>query len=199
MKSRAIIIAALATGTLAISSTLAAQTMDRPGDRNAQMQMQAGAQQAQLSEEQVRQLQEALNAEGFDPGPIDGIWGPMTESALRNYQEARGFDATGHPDEETIIALGIEPGAIPADAERHAGLTPEDVRDVQQALSDAAYHPGPVDGVWGPMTEDALRAYQEDKGLQATGQLDSETVEALGLPLSEFAAGEFEKRKNEQR
>jgi hypothetical protein len=33
----------------------------------------------------VREVQQALLAAGYDPGPIDGIMGPRTKSALRKY------------------------------------------------------------------------------------------------------------------
>ena len=33
----------------------------------------------------VRELQQALASSGFDPGPIDGIFGPRTKAALRKY------------------------------------------------------------------------------------------------------------------
>ena len=33
----------------------------------------------------VREVQQALLAAGFDPGPVDGIMGPRTKSALRKY------------------------------------------------------------------------------------------------------------------
>lgn len=33
----------------------------------------------------VRELQEALQQSGYDPGPIDGIMGPRTKAALRQY------------------------------------------------------------------------------------------------------------------
>src|SRR5207247_10795523 len=39
-----------------------------------------------LSQGKVRQVQMALKNEGFDPGTIDGIMGPMTMTGLRNYQ-----------------------------------------------------------------------------------------------------------------
>ena len=37
------------------------------------------------SSSHVRELQEALQKSGYDPGPIDGIMGPRTKSALRKY------------------------------------------------------------------------------------------------------------------
>ena len=33
----------------------------------------------------VREVQQALTAAGYDPGPIDGIMGPRTKSALQKY------------------------------------------------------------------------------------------------------------------
>jgi peptidoglycan hydrolase-like protein with peptidoglycan-binding domain len=35
--------------------------------------------------ERVRELQQALTKAGYDPGPIDGIFGPQTKAALRKY------------------------------------------------------------------------------------------------------------------
>lgn len=37
--------------------------------------------------------------------------------------------------------------------------TPEHIRDVQQALANAGYDPGPIDGIFGPRTKAALRKY----------------------------------------
>jgi putative peptidoglycan binding protein len=45
----------------------------------------AVAPQARPTAEHVRQLQQALATAGFDPGPVDGIFGPRTKSALRKY------------------------------------------------------------------------------------------------------------------
>lgn len=53
-------------------------------------------------------MQRKLNAADFDAGPVDGILGPMTRDALREFQEAHGLEVTGRPDERTLIALGIE-------------------------------------------------------------------------------------------
>lgn len=56
----------------------------------------------------------------------------------------------------------------------------ETVRHIQQALSDQG-HKVSVDGIWGDKTHDALRAFQNEQHLDATGQLDGETFAALGL------------------
>jgi hypothetical protein len=56
----------------------------------------------------VRQAQERLKAAGFDPGPIDGVPGPTTKEALRQYQVNNGLAVTGEMDVATKKALGIE-------------------------------------------------------------------------------------------
>jgi Putative peptidoglycan binding domain len=56
------------------------------------------------------------------------------------------------------------------------------VRDVQQALNDKGYSAGPVDGQYGPSTENAVRRFQQASGLAQTGELESSTLSALGVP-----------------
>lgn len=53
----------------------------------------------------VRQIQQALKAAGFDPGPIDGIKGPKTLAAIRAFQKARGLVVDGIVGPKTTAAL----------------------------------------------------------------------------------------------
>lgn len=55
------------------------------------------------------------------------------------------------------------------------------VRSVQQALNDRGFSVGPVDGQWGPSTEDGVRRFQAAAGLPVTGTADSQTLNALGV------------------
>lgn len=54
----------------------------------------------------VRGAQLALKDKGFDPGPIDGIMGPRTSAAVREFQEKEALTVTGRLDEETRAKLG---------------------------------------------------------------------------------------------
>lgn len=50
---------------------------------------------------EVHELQVRLRALQFDPGPLDGVKGPLTSAAVRRFQEARGQRVTGD------VSLGI--------------------------------------------------------------------------------------------
>ena len=57
--------------------------------------------------EQVRAAQQGLKDKGHDPGAIDGVMGPKTQAALRDFQKAEGIQATGRLDAETMSKLGV--------------------------------------------------------------------------------------------
>jgi rare lipoprotein A len=67
-----------------------------------------------------------------------------------------------------------EPPAAPAPAR-----TEDQIKQAQEALKVEGFHPGPVDGVVGPRTRRALRAYQAREGLAQTGGLDEATFHRL--------------------
>lgn len=58
-----------------------------------------------LRREQVIALQERLNEKGYDSGPVDGLPGPMTRSAIRRFQQERGMVADGYPSETVLSEL----------------------------------------------------------------------------------------------
>ena len=55
------------------------------------------------------------------------------------------------------------------------------IADVQAELQQMGYYRGEVDGLLGPLTREALTAYQSDQGLTATAVIDQPTLESLGL------------------
>ncbi|MBA2483313.1 MAG: peptidoglycan-binding protein [Nitrosomonas sp.] len=80
-------------------------------------------------------------------------------------------------------AVEKEKDQVPAmadDATEVVTVTPKIIRNVQQALSDAGYNPGPVDGISGSRTLAALENFQKQNNI-AAGQFTKETLQALGV------------------
>jgi len=62
-----------------------------------------------------------------------------------------------------------------------AAPTPERYKEIQEALAKKGYLHGEASGVWNEDSADALRRFQQDQNLQASGKLDSLSIIALGL------------------
>lgn len=56
----------------------------------------------------VREVQQALKDKGIEVGPVDGIFGPKTQSAVREFQQKEGISATGRIDRQTLAALDVD-------------------------------------------------------------------------------------------
>jgi hypothetical protein len=65
------------------------------------------------ADDMIRAVQEALRTRQFYYGEVNGVPSPETAEALRRFQEKKGFDPTGLPDEATMRALGLLPHAGP--------------------------------------------------------------------------------------
>jgi peptidoglycan hydrolase-like protein with peptidoglycan-binding domain len=55
----------------------------------------------------VLEAQRALRDLGYDPGPIDGIFGPRTRAALEKYQTTERLPVTGELDAATLDRLDV--------------------------------------------------------------------------------------------
>jgi Putative peptidoglycan binding domain len=55
------------------------------------------------------------------------------------------------------------------------------VVEVQRRLARAGYYRGPIDGILGPQTRRAIRAYERDYNLPAYGVIDRPLLRTLGL------------------
>ncbi|GHG09638.1 peptidoglycan-binding protein [Streptomyces hydrogenans] len=62
------------------------------------------------SNDDVKDFQRALKSKGYDPGPIDGVYGDRTKAACTRFQKAQGWTgsgADGIPGAQTVAALGL--------------------------------------------------------------------------------------------
>jgi len=83
---------------------------------------------------------------------------------------AYGYYTGVQPDDNTAAANGGQ----------EADTTT--VQAVQTELTQLGYYNGPVDGIFGPATRDAVAKYQIDKQLNVTGSLSPDTLQSLGVP-----------------
>jgi hypothetical protein len=87
-----------------VRTNRAGRVATRPAD---DVRASPNAADAMYDTELVRTVQRSLNDRGFDAGPADGQWGPNTEAAVRDFQQANGIAQTGNLDPRTINALGV--------------------------------------------------------------------------------------------
>ncbi|MGH7313971.1 MAG: peptidoglycan-binding domain-containing protein [Candidatus Rokuibacteriota bacterium] len=96
--------------------------------------------------EQVKAAQEALKQKGFDPGPADGMMGPKTRDALKDYQEAEKINQTGRLDAETMAKLGVQASSdagSPAASPKTGGDAAKQPGDSGKGMSKDPTVPGP--------------------------------------------------------
>jgi peptidoglycan hydrolase-like protein with peptidoglycan-binding domain len=117
----------------------------------------------------IRDAQRLLNGFGFDAGPVDGLYGPNTRAGLTAFQRAVGLPVTGRLDQATITALGSYDGSGD-DTDDTGDAQAMTVRQIQQALADGPFDPGPVDGQFGTKTRQALWALEKLAGLAMDGK-----------------------------
>lgn len=108
MRTKGWLIALSAAGSLVISPVFAAQHEGEMGAQSQQTGGEQAASQQQADPEIVRSVQQSLSEQGYDAGPVDGIMGPQTKEALKEFQQAQGLDASGELNEQSLAEMGLE-------------------------------------------------------------------------------------------
>ena len=97
-------------------------------------------------------------------GVADGVLGPATETAILEFQQVHGLEATGVADPETreLLQSGtnltIKP--TPTPSPRAHGAKGTDIEIAQQRLAEWGFLEGSVDGHYGDDTEDAVKEFK---------------------------------------
>lgn len=107
-----------------------------------------------LNPDQIRQLQQSLNDNGFDAGEVDGVFGTRTGAALRRFQSKAGLPPTGQLDAQTLTAVGHgdKIGTSSSSGPSSVGQGGSPPQQSAPAAQDATAGPG---GVSGPPVEPA--------------------------------------------
>ncbi|BAZ04241.1 peptidoglycan-binding protein [Calothrix sp. NIES-3974] len=149
----------------------------RPGDRNPF----------------VTRLQENLRTLGYFNQNPTGFYGDVTRDAVARFQSDRGLPLTGVADRNTLIAIeeairngGVSPRpeCSPNGGNVCLGERSQRVALIQQRLLQWGFFRGNVDGFYDQSTRDAIVQFQRYSGLAATGIVDYQTWQALGLDNS---------------
>ena len=117
--------------------------------------------------ENVKSVQYLVTAHGHSTG-VDGIFGPLTKGAVEAFQSSRGLGVDGIVGPQTWPPLIIEV---------QQGSNGDAVSAVQSQIhgrGDGA-HQVAVDGIFGPRTNDAVRAFQTLLGLAVDGIVGPQT------------------------
>lgn len=103
-----------------------------------------------------------------------GFGAPLAYSA-GYYAAAPGYAAYQQPVYQGQIVAESAPGRVaPSTSGRVA-------RTVQAALQNRGLYNGPIDGEFGPESQQAVARFQQANGLKVTGLINSSTLNALGL------------------
>lgn len=148
----------------------------------------------------VADVQRELIKRGLFEGAADGVMGPRTDAAIRDFETLASMKVTGEPSEELLRALQRRPkveAAAPRAATRDqihevlsgsaASLSAQRIIAVQRALNDSGYGPVKATGTIGAETTAAIRKFEGDRKMPVTGQISARLVRELaaftGRPL----------------
>ena len=134
-------------------------------------------------------------------GGVDGVFGQGTQRAVKAFQTKQGYSPTGVVDAATAAALEAVSGSTPAPEDSTPEVTDEpaaqdqassslvglkigarndQVKELQRTLMAAGFTVvGGADGIFGALTANALKSFQNANGLGTTGVVDKTTAKVL--------------------
>jgi N-acetylmuramoyl-L-alanine amidase len=140
----------------------------------------------------VRDLRESLTAAGALPtgdgfGSKGGdvfaeVFDEELDAAVRSFQQDRGLLVDGIVGPWTFAALDAARWRLGDRLLRHSPghlVRGDDVMELQERLLGFGFHPGRIDGLFGPDTEGAVRAFQRGVGLVVDGEVGPATLRAF--------------------
>ncbi|QLE57267.1 peptidoglycan-binding protein [Nostoc sp. TCL26-01] len=148
--------------------------------------------------ENVKVLQQRLKVAGFYYGNATGIFGPITEEAVKRFQAAYKLDVDGVVGPNTLrklppIGVGGEnpPKNTTSKDKLSLGDRGEAVRVLQEQLIRAGYLQGQPNGYFGPYTADAVKRFQSANYLTASGVAGPTTRAKLYGSVNKAAKSDF--------
>lgn len=141
------------------------------------------------SGKKIRELQARLQQIDWFSGDLTDNYGSATAAAVKGFQGKHNLTATGTVDETTwakLTAMTNKPSAAdlknaePAGpAIMKKGQTSDKIKQLQARLTQLDWYAEKVTGYYGSVTSQAVQGFQHKRGLEATGQVDQKTWDAL--------------------
>lgn len=138
----------------------------------------------------IQNIQRELSVRGYYNGAVDGVPGPRTEQAIRDFQKGKGQN-TLEPSDELLNQIKRVPvksdvtGSIntPLEGERKSLR----VLALQRALARLGYGPVRMSGTFTPDTKDAIERFERDWMMPVTGLMSDNLFTKLaavnGTPI----------------
>jgi peptidoglycan hydrolase-like protein with peptidoglycan-binding domain len=144
----------------------------------------------------VADIQRELAKRNFYDGVADGISGPKTDAAIRDFVQAAGLKVAAEPTEDLLRLLARSPIKAPSGRGNAATArvdpiaeliapSPKRVLAVQRALAEAGYAQIRPTGVFGPDTRAAIEKFERERKLPITGQISDRLVRELAALTGE--------------
>jgi peptidoglycan hydrolase-like protein with peptidoglycan-binding domain len=141
----------------------------------------------------VAEIQRELTRHGFYDGATDGVYGPKTDTAIRDFEQAAGLRPSAEPNDMLLAsiarsAIKAQPVAIQRNDPIAALLAPSSrIVGVQRALTDFGYGPLKPTGLYDTETRSAIERFEKARRRPVTGQITDQLVRDLatltGRPL----------------
>jgi peptidoglycan hydrolase-like protein with peptidoglycan-binding domain len=136
----------------------------------------------------VRDIQSALREMAMYEGTVDGIAGPRTLAAIREFQQRAGLEPNGKVGEPLLDAIRTASVPVPKakklvvtapDDAEPAELGAKQISQIQSALKKHGYDEVEPDGIVGSKTSDAIKAFQIKHKLKVTARADETLLRAM--------------------
>jgi peptidoglycan hydrolase-like protein with peptidoglycan-binding domain len=171
-----------------------ATTLPRPRPPEATAKVEA-----RPMPEIIADIQRELTRRGYYDGVVDGRYGPRTDAAVRDFEQANGLKASTEPNEALLAAIkrstrpaktpsGLRPAALQqVRLEPNADASSKRVLALQRALAEFGYGQIKPTGLVDADTRAAIERFERERRLPVTGQISErlarELASVTGRPL----------------
>ena len=153
----------------------------------------------------ITDIQRELARRGFYDGAVDGRYGPKTDAAIRDFEQAAGLKPSAEPNEALLRAITARASSKRASAAgrvrrgrpRRAAARNDPIAEmlapskrviaVQRALAEFGYGQIKPTGIVDPETQAAIEKFERERKLPVTGQISDRVARELaaitGRPL----------------